>query len=211
MAATFELDIPSTEKLVLLAMADHARDDGTGCYPSIDRLAKKSSLSRRGVQKIMRRLEQEGWIVPSKVSKGRLTTEYRITLANREPRSLFPAGQPRTPGHSTANLSASNREPGSPEPSRTIIKPKTKTPRSRADLPLFEDMQKELKDRRKIEARDRREAFEAQGVGRNRGTQVARQLESELNVGRGLRPADCGVHVNPTVLERIRARQKAAE
>src|SRR5579872_2683561 len=56
MAKVFQLPIPSTEKLVLLAMADHARDDGTGCYPSIDTLARKSSLTRRGVQKIMRRL-----------------------------------------------------------------------------------------------------------------------------------------------------------
>ena len=57
MASVFELDIPASEKLVLLAMADHARDDGTGCYPSIDLLARKTSQTRRGVQKIMRRLE----------------------------------------------------------------------------------------------------------------------------------------------------------
>lgn len=123
MSAVFDLDLPSSEKLVLLAMADHARDDGTGCYPSVDRLARKSSLSRRGVQKIARRLEQAGLIEPSKVSRGRRSTEYRITLDNREPRSLFPPTQPRTPGHPTANLSASNREPGSPESSGTVIEP----------------------------------------------------------------------------------------
>ena len=116
MGVVFELDVPGPEKLVLLAMADHARDDGTGCYPSIDTLARKTSQSRRGVQKIMRRLEQKGLIKPSRISRGRVTTEYEITLANREPGSLLPITQPRTPEHSTANGSAFNREPGSPEP-----------------------------------------------------------------------------------------------
>jgi hypothetical protein len=130
MGEIFSLPIPSIEKLVLLALADHARDDGTGAYPSIDLLARKSSLSRRGTQKVMRRLEQDGWIVPSKVSHGRRTTEYRISLTNREPGSLFGKNQPRMPRPptanletSTANVSASNREPGSPESSGTVIEP----------------------------------------------------------------------------------------
>ncbi len=130
MGEIFSLPISPAEKLVLLALADHARDDGTGAYPSVDLLARKSSLSRRGTQKVMRRLEQDGWIVPSKISHGRRTTEYRILLTNREPGSLFTKHQPRTPRHptanletSTANLSASNREPGSPESSRTVREP----------------------------------------------------------------------------------------
>jgi hypothetical protein len=130
MAATFELDIRAADKLVLLAMADHARDDGTGCYPSVETLARKTSQSRRGVQKIMRRLEHAGLIAPSKLSKGRRSSEYRIALTNREPGSLFPHAQPRTPAQSTANLSASNREPECAngrrilmEPSRTVLEP----------------------------------------------------------------------------------------
>jgi biotin operon repressor len=116
MGAVFDLDVPATEKLVLLAMADHARDDGTGCYPSIDLLARKTSQSRRGVQKIVRRLEQSGLIVPSKVSQGRRATEYKLTIINREPGSLFNSAQPRTAGHPTANASASNREPECAQP-----------------------------------------------------------------------------------------------
>jgi hypothetical protein len=102
MAAVFELDIAASEKLVLLAMADHARDDGTGCYPAVGLLARKTSQSRRGVQKIMRRLEEAGLIAPSRVSRGgpRRSTEYRLTLAT----------QPRTPVHATANVGARNGE-----------------------------------------------------------------------------------------------------
>jgi hypothetical protein len=120
MGAVFALDIASSEKLVLLAMADHARDDGTGCYPSIELLARKTSLSRRGVQKIMRRLESRGLIAPSKVSRGgpRRSTEYTLTVENSEPRSLFPSSQPRTPVHQTANVVTPNRE-------RQCAKPRT--------------------------------------------------------------------------------------
>jgi Helix-turn-helix domain len=125
MGAVFALDIAASEKLVLLAMADHARDDGTGCYPSIELLARKTSQSRRGVQKIMRRLEDFGLIAPSKVSRGgpRRSTEYTLTLANSEPRSLFASTQPRTPVHETANPGAPNRE-------RQCIKPRTRFART---------------------------------------------------------------------------------
>jgi hypothetical protein len=112
MGLIFELQIPASLKLVLLAMADHARDDGTGCYPSVELLARKTSQSRRGVQKIMRRLEEAGLISPSRVSRGgpRRSTEYKITLANSERGSLFASTQPRTPVPATANARTPNRE-----------------------------------------------------------------------------------------------------
>ena len=118
MGSVFELDIASTWKLVLLAMADHARDDGTGCYPSVELLAKKTSQSRRGVQKILRLLEDAGLIAASKVSRGgpRHSTEYKLTLHNREPRSLFASTQPRTPVPETANIRTPNREPECAKP-----------------------------------------------------------------------------------------------
>lgn len=135
MAQIFELDIPSTEKLVLLAMADHARDDGTGCYPSIDRLARKSSLTRRGVQKIIRRLEDAGLAVPTERFSGRhqLTTEYRISLGERGEQGSLVFRRGRTPEHNGANVvrgganqDAQRGEPCSPESSGTIIE----TPKS---------------------------------------------------------------------------------
>jgi hypothetical protein len=116
MALTFELDISSAEKLVLLAMADHARDDGTGCYPSIGTLARKTSQTTRGVRKIMRRLEEAGLISPSRVSHGYRSTEYKITLENPEPRSLFSSTKPGTPFPRTRNRVPENPEPRSLEP-----------------------------------------------------------------------------------------------
>ncbi len=113
MGVVFALEIAASEKLVLLAMADHARDDGTGCYPSIDLLARKTSQSRRGVQKIMRRLEDAGLISPSRISRGgpRRSTEYKLIVENCEPRSLFSSTQPRTAPLATANAGTPNGEP----------------------------------------------------------------------------------------------------
>ena len=54
-------DLSSTQKLVLLALADWANDDGL-CWPSINRLAIKASLTSRAVQKTIRSLEDAGFI-----------------------------------------------------------------------------------------------------------------------------------------------------
>ncbi len=62
MSAVWERDdLTSTQKLVLLALADWANDEGL-CWPSINRLAVKASLTSRGVQKNIRALEDMGFI-----------------------------------------------------------------------------------------------------------------------------------------------------
>jgi hypothetical protein len=155
MGAVFELEISASEKLVLLAMADHARDDGTGCYPSVETLARKTSQTRRGVQKIMRKLEvNRGLIEPSKVSRGRRTTEYRIVLGNREQGSLLIGGnrepgssQPRTGKRPTANQETRNREHGSPKPLRTVLEPseEPRPQKARPASPPFGNLSKPQK------------------------------------------------------------------
>jgi hypothetical protein len=49
-------------RLVLLALADHANDEGY-CFPSVSRLARRSALSERNVQVILRDLETRGELV----------------------------------------------------------------------------------------------------------------------------------------------------
>lgn len=50
-----------TQKLVLLALADHADDNGT-CWPSMNLIADRCLLSTRQVQRIAADLEQHGLI-----------------------------------------------------------------------------------------------------------------------------------------------------
>jgi hypothetical protein len=63
MGLVWELDIPSNEKLVLLAYADHADHDGTGIYPVVPLVARKTGYSQREVQRRTRKLEARGLLV----------------------------------------------------------------------------------------------------------------------------------------------------
>jgi hypothetical protein len=89
----FSLDISSTEKLVLRALADHANDDGSSCYPSILRLARETSLIRKAVQTTLGTLKEKGLVVVVGQSKGGRgkTPEYHLRFpkvdqkSNQEP------------------------------------------------------------------------------------------------------------------------------
>lgn len=60
MAAVWALEMPSsTDKLVLLALADNANDEGE-CWPSMTTLSVKTCLSDRAVQKSLKRLQEIG-------------------------------------------------------------------------------------------------------------------------------------------------------
>lgn len=60
MTVVWEWDLPPTEKLVLLVIADHADDSGANAYPGIARIARRASLSERQVQRILTNLMRQG-------------------------------------------------------------------------------------------------------------------------------------------------------
>ena len=49
-----------TALLLMLAIADHAHDDGGGAYPSVQTLAKKSRTTTRNVRLLLPKLEAAG-------------------------------------------------------------------------------------------------------------------------------------------------------
>ena len=57
----FEQPINATEKVVLLALADHANEDGL-CWPSISLLVKRAHVGERTVQRAIQSLEDAGFI-----------------------------------------------------------------------------------------------------------------------------------------------------
>jgi hypothetical protein len=122
MAAVFDEDLPSSEKLVLLAMADHADDAGGNCFPSIPRIARKASMTRRGVQKVLRRLKEKNKI-RAVGHRADGTVEYAITLEGGERYSRGERSSRRTEDARGANQSAKGGERGSPESSVTVIEP----------------------------------------------------------------------------------------
>ena len=61
MNAVWQSMLPTTDKMVVLALADAANDEGL-CWPSLAVLERKTGLSKRGLQEILKRLEKQGII-----------------------------------------------------------------------------------------------------------------------------------------------------
>lgn len=79
----WELDLPQPKKIVLLAMADHADQDGNDIYPSIGLIAWKTGYSPRHVQRIINQLEKENLLKLVEKDFGRYhTVNYSLTLEN---------------------------------------------------------------------------------------------------------------------------------
>ncbi|MQA14922.1 MAG: hypothetical protein GEV09_12320 [Pseudonocardiaceae bacterium] len=68
-----------TELLVLLAIADNADDAGANAYPSTDTLARKTRLDARTVQRVIRRLQDDGRVVVDR-GGGRAANRYSVPL-----------------------------------------------------------------------------------------------------------------------------------
>ena len=71
MSKVFNLDIPTSKKFVLLVLADHCDHAGRSCYPSMDRISKKTSLSKNTVLRSIRWLVDAGYIQIMKKGNGR--------------------------------------------------------------------------------------------------------------------------------------------
>lgn len=121
MAAAWELDIPQTEKMVLLCLCDYANDKGE-CWPAVESLARKCSVSDRTVQRAIRGLVQSG-ILAVKQSRGRVANTYSIIIT--QPRqSVTPTEcHPDTVSPPTPTICRSNPDTVSPKPLRTTIEP----------------------------------------------------------------------------------------
>lgn len=69
------------EMLLALALADHASDDGTRVFPSVQALSEKTRQSERTVQYQLRRMEEMGWLILVGAGNGgrSMSREYRIS------------------------------------------------------------------------------------------------------------------------------------
>ncbi len=84
MGLVYNLDITRSQREVLLALAEHAKDpakDPTGVgWPSLDVIAWKTRISKRQVRRIIRQIEQLG-IMSVKCAGGRhITSRYKLNL-----------------------------------------------------------------------------------------------------------------------------------
>ena len=78
MAKVWESELPTqTHKLVLLAFADYADEDGM-CWPSIGRIATRSQISHRQVQRITASLKEVGLLEVLEKERQHKTPTYKI-------------------------------------------------------------------------------------------------------------------------------------
>lgn len=73
-------DMPPNKKLMLLAYADGAQDDGSEIWPGRDKLCLKTGYSARSVERLTEELVQDGYLV--RVTRGRKgrRASFRIPL-----------------------------------------------------------------------------------------------------------------------------------
>jgi uncharacterized phage protein (TIGR02220 family) len=135
MTAVFEANLgSSTDKLVALALADCAADDGTSVYPSLTTLSKKCSLSDRACRLALRRLEAAKILsLEHEANTVRKTRVYRISpdiLRSLRRRNDLP-GTPEAGAGGPRKLEPRTPEAPSPNPS---VEPETTNRQGRTPL-----------------------------------------------------------------------------
>lgn len=81
MCQIWDRQISGTPAMVLMCLADFARDDGSKVYPCVKTIMHKVGRKRRPVQRILDNLRRRGVLVVVKQGRGRgQTTIYRINL-----------------------------------------------------------------------------------------------------------------------------------
>jgi hypothetical protein len=123
-----------SEKLVMLAMADFANDQGGSVHPSISLIGRKCSLSRSQARRIVHALIKEGYLCVIGNQNGGApssTRRYQINLSmltRKEPITTSAGATPRTdatPSTDARQPLAPVRETPSAHASRSIIEPNT--------------------------------------------------------------------------------------
>ncbi len=108
------------ELIVLLALADFANDAGD-CWPAMPTIGKKARMSERNARRVIRKLEDDGYIktVPGGGRYG--CSQYRINPDKMSPGQNVPTGQNE---QETRTKRAGNPDIAmSAEPSLTIKEP----------------------------------------------------------------------------------------
>jgi hypothetical protein len=129
-------DLKPTQKLVLLALADHADDDGSNCYPSMERLEKKTALGLRRLQQIIGELQAAGYVSREinaatgsrgQIAGNRRPNHYELCIPDHSPSSTG-----AKPGSQQGRNSVQERGTESPPTLSVTISEPPAPPTSRA-------------------------------------------------------------------------------
>jgi hypothetical protein len=133
MTLAFKTKLPATRKLVLLALADAANDQGE-CYPSVTHLVGKCSLGERTIQEAISALEADGFI-RREFRTGRATVYWLTLDAAQPPQQPHPRAS-RTPAAAAPTPArAAPLPPQQPHPTPAAAAPRTINEPSKEPLP----------------------------------------------------------------------------
>lgn len=140
MGLVWDLDLPHSKQLVLLAMADHADHKGENVFASIGLIAWKTGYSERQVQRIVRECERDGLLKKTAEATARRPATYRVVVSKGQQKNAYQGCQNVTPNQleSRESVTSGVTQPShprgdtrvSPEPSdQPLIEPSDqKTP-----------------------------------------------------------------------------------
>jgi hypothetical protein len=124
MAACWPIDIPSTQKFVLISLADNANDNGI-CWPSIPTICRRTSLHRATVLRAIAWLTEHGYLAVNRET-GRHNS-YRIAVgsfpqpvAERDGSQSATSRTERPHPSQKATTPVAQSDPNRNEPSRTV-------------------------------------------------------------------------------------------
>lgn len=87
------------DRLVLLAIADEADDDGTNGHPGIDRISHKARVPKRTTMRCIERLEAAGWLVvhrPAVRGRGHFNS-YEVVMGKGDKGAPFVGDEETVP------------------------------------------------------------------------------------------------------------------
>lgn len=145
MSKVWPLQMGHADKLVLLALADNASDEGE-CWPSVSTLCEKTCLSDRAVQQCVRRLIEAGHI--SVTRRYKQSNVFRVhpnavcperpSPEARSPEAPSPERpSPEAPSPEGNDISTPNDV--HPEPSYRTVKKSTRAKNATRKTPIPED------------------------------------------------------------------------
>lgn len=141
MSEIWKTRLPTSEKMVLLIIADHASDDGTEAWPSQRLIAEKASLTIRTVQRCINNLQAEGWLHMDKRAGGsincrddRRPNKYTIHLGKIR-------GDTTSQRKGRGDIEGGNEATLAPATGR-LLRPMNHPKEPPLETPLFEDFYK---------------------------------------------------------------------
>jgi hypothetical protein len=174
----WELEMDSVEKLVLLALADHADHDGGSIHPGNDLICAKTGLSERTVSDKISKFIQRRILIPIENGAGRgYVREYRMVLDSAPRRQSFIDRETKKVARNSTISQKGNSEKeiqgiaerhitgeGKVEPPATIGGSKVAVPATIKSQKVEADAKKVEADAKKVEADAQKVEADAQKV-----------------------------------------------